>query len=123
MLFWKVTIEGLIVILSRERGLTGPGLGRQRGVLGGGGRCKGGLDVTKIASEHGTAVSLNSRSLDSKGQVFLSLICSSCGAGVCVYVELQHQQRHGCVITIRGSGGRRDQTSAFPATPYLGWGC
>lgn len=35
VLFWKVTIEGLIVILSRERALTGLGLGRQRGVLGG----------------------------------------------------------------------------------------
>lgn len=76
-------------------------------------RCEGGLDVTEIASEHGTAVSLKSRSVDSKGQVFLSLICSSCGAEVCVYVELQHQQRHGCVITIRGSraAGIRPQLS------------
>lgn len=73
-------------------------LGRQRGVLGGGGGCfeKGGLDVTEMVSMRGWCVSLKSRSsrppwLQKGGEGecgvgggwwgggVLSLICISCG--------------------------------------------
>lgn len=71
VLFWKDTVEGLIVILSRDRALSGPGwlaspmflADREVFRVGRGKHCKGGLDVTEMVSKHGAGVSLKSRSL------------------------------------------------------------